>query len=690
MSSNAPRGQSGTITYNDQTKSILTGSFSASVELGTKSVSFEPGTIATVTITDPDQNVNSGKKDVLNVFESTDIIPTLKTGSPLTLKSASGVKFYTDFADPLGGGTSISSSTPDKISDRLIIDTTTASNGGFEKISINSGFSAQSLKSLLIDTSVANDVGTNWLNYDFRSFQNQLGISDFSDTSITLHFGTLPDPGAPITIVDSGDLTSAKGFVQIDDTDVTSIQSKSGTVFVVINFGDGSGGSISNEVNTQPIVIDFFSFGEKSNNDINNAIYRFELEETSNNSGIFTGTVDYGILNQVNIDDPDFISSARTIDKKIKFIVANKLTDEKGISISYSDLDNVGVSTTTSTKTDIKTSSGSVKTNAATFRFGQPVTIILNDPDLNLKHDTIETYQVINDPNSPNVDTVGTSGGGILLEIKIKDVRYKRCTIDGVVHGGLASTGFVLVETGPSTGIFEGSFKMPSQICNKDGTKLISSAGGSLDARYHDSRDSSGNPNIFGLSGSTSSTPKPLTLNSDKFTLPKYKETKQVIISGTLEKHSRGVPLSVLLYGPNQLTKNFAVMPTDSGSYRAIIILNHDSHTGLYNIELEYNGKLVGTGSFSVVSPELPTWIKNNAKWWSAGSVSDSEFFNSMEHLIKERIIQIPETQKSEIPIQKIPDWIKNNAKWWGDDLISDDEFISALQYLVKKGIIRV
>ena len=693
--SNAPRGQTGTITYNDESKSILTGSFSASVELGTKGTSFEPGTTATVTITDSDQNVNSGKKDTLNVFTTSDVIPTLKIGSPLTLKSASDVKFYTLSSTPIfpPGGTSITSSTPDKISDRLVIDTTTAANAGFTKVSINSGFTAQSLQSLFIDTSIGANIGTNWLNYDLRSFQNQLDISDFTDTNMTLYFGALSDP-TPVTIIDSGDLTSAKGFVQIDDADVTAIKSKSGTAFIVINFDatDDSSpeGSITNEVNSQPIAIDFFSLGERSGTDVNNAIYRFELEETSNNSGIFTGTIEYGLFNQVNIEDPDFISSARTIDKKIKFIAANKLTDEEGIAISYSDLDKVGVSTTTSTKTDIKTSSGTVKTNSPSYRFGQPVTIILNDPDLNQKHDTIETYRVINDPNSPNVDTVGTASGELLLEVKIKDIRYKRCTVSGVQHGGLAATGFTLIETGPSTGIFEGSFKMPSQICNKDGTKLISSAGGSLDARYHDFRDSSGNPNIFGLSGSTSSSPKPLTLNSDNFMLPKYKDTEEVIISGTLTKHSRGVPLSVLLYGPNQLTQNFAVMPTDSGSYRAIIILNHDSPTGVYSIELEYNGDLVGTGTFTVSKSLIPSWIKNNAKWWSDDIVSDSEFFNGMEHLINEKIIDIPDTEKSLSPEKTLPDWIKNNAKWWGNDLISDDEFITALEFLVKKGIIRV
>ena len=130
------------------------------------------------------------------------------------------------------------------------------------------------------------------------------------------------------------------------------------------------------------------------------------------------------------------------------------------------------------------------------YRFGQPVTITLIDPDLNLNSNLADIYLVVNDPNSPFVDTVGSASGGILLEIRLKDVRYQRCAIDGIEHGGLASTGFTLVETSPSSGIFEGVFKVPTKICNKSGTELISSAGGSISMRYHDFRDSFGQPNI--------------------------------------------------------------------------------------------------------------------------------------------------------------------------------------------------
>ena len=84
-----------------------------------------------------------------------------------------------------------------------------------------------------------------------------------------------------------------------------------------------------------------------------------------------------------------------------------------------------------------------------------------------------------------------------MLEIRIKDIRYQRCVIDGITHGGLGATGFTLIETEPSSGIFEGTFKVPTKICNRSGTELISSAGGSISARYHDFRDFSGQSNII-------------------------------------------------------------------------------------------------------------------------------------------------------------------------------------------------
>ena len=37
-----------------------------------------------------------------------------------------------------------------------------------------------------------------------------------------------------------------------------------------------------------------------------------------------------------------------------------------------------------------------------------------------------------------------------------------------------------------------------------------------------------------------------------------------------------------------------------------------------------------------------------------------------------------------------IPKWIKDNAKWWAEGLISDKDYISGLQYLISQGILKV
>ena len=693
----APRGQTGIINYNEDSISVLTGSSTASVSLSNEPVlsitngeTLHPGTEYPVILIDPDQNLNTSAQDDLDVFRESAIIPTMIIGNPITLENAQDVLFHAS-SPVLIGGDDANSSVPDSNSARLKIATNpSVMDGSFEMISVNLGVSASSLSSILLDVSESNTDGTNWINYDLRSFENDFGISDFSDTSFNMTFSTLGS--SSITIADVGDISSSKGFIQIDDSDVASIAAESRTVFLVIDFDSSSNDSgvltISSETNEQPIVFDFFSFGLKNDQSINNSIYRFELEETQDNSSTFEGTFEYAVTNQLNILDPNFIQTIQTIDDEIKIIVTDRLIDEEGIAISYSDLDKTGVFGTTSSKSDIATSSGTVSTTSTTYRFGQPVFIILKDSDLNLKSDTVEIYQSINDPNSPIVDTVGKDGN-ILLEIKIKDIRYKRCTIDGVEYGGLASSGFALIETGPSTGIFEGVFKLPSWICNKTGSKLISPAGGSIDARYYDSRDASGNSNIFSLSSSKTpvSFSSPAKLSHDKVSLPNTGSVQEIILSGSIKNQKRGIPLSITLTNPDGTDQNFAATLSTSGSYKSIFTVNANSSPGTYFIHLSYDDKNLGTLSFSVISEIIPDWIKNNARWWSSNSISDNEFIDGIEHLIEKEIISVTTSERSDFE-KEIPDWIKNNAKWWTDDLISDEEFVELIQYLVKKGII--
>ena len=84
---------------------------------------------------------------------------------------------------------------------------------------------------------------------------------------------------------------------------------------------------------------------------------------------------------------------------------------------------------------------------------------------------------------------------------------------------------------------------------------------------------------------------------------------------------------------------------------------------------------------------QVPDWIRSNASWWVEGNIDDKAFVGGIQFLIKEGIIQIPETAQSTVEgSQEIPAWIKNNADWWSQGLISDDDFLKGIQFMVKNG----
>ena len=61
---------------------------------------------------------------------------------------------------------------------------------------------------------------------------------------------------------------------------------------------------------------------------------------------------------------------------------------------------------------------------------------------------------------------------------------------------------------------------------------------------------------------------------------------------------------------------------------------------------------LIGIIGFSITASAadsaIPDWIKNNAKWWSEGSISEADYIESLEYLIQHGIIDMP------IPITEV------------------------------------
>ena len=85
----------------------------------------------------------------------------------------------------------------------------------------------------------------------------------------------------------------------------------------------------------------------------------------------------------------------------------------------------------------------------------------------------------------------------------------------------------------------------------------------------------------------------------------------------------------------------------------------------------------------------IPGWIKNNAKWWSEGTLNDDDFIKGVQYLIQDGIMKIPPSNSAGVSSHQIPVWVKNNAGWWSSGQISDDDFVKGMQYLATNGIIK-
>ena len=115
------------------------------------------------------------------------------------------------------------------------------------------------------------------------------------------------------------------------------------------------------------------------------------------------------------------------------------------------------------------------------------------------------------------------------------------------------------------------------------------------------------------------------------------------------------------------------------------------SGSAIIEIEIDENPLLEKLNEDIISRYDIPPWIKNNAEWWAGGQIDDSAFVGGIQFLVRETIIQIPETvQSATESYQEIPPWIKNNAEWWAQGLISDDDFIKGIQYMVEHRIITV
>ena len=562
ITSDAPRGKSATITYDDDI-TILVGFGFATIDIQAPAEEWNSGEEIPVVLTDSDANKNSRADEDLDFNNpDVDLIPSLSIGDPFTLGEAgTSVTYQIAFINTTSGGTDVGGNstlsallsqgeeapthvganmTVQRFSERGLIsgfNTTSTFNatGVIVDLETTASVLFESIKNTNSTTSPRYH-GFNLLNIDLRGYNSTITNSDIWLLTTGATTGVLESDGtgggfllttAQVNALELANGTSAQQLFVLNRTSSTDSVANSNADIVVNNiFNIPSARNIGLLVNhtglffnpsvTHPIGIDFFSFGffndglVKSDR-VNNYVARIEAEETGDNTATFEGSLEYVMLNQLNILDASTYSGLTTIADDPSFIAHQDLDAEEAPRVNYLDLGADGVSTQIADQQDAPAHSGVVSFDKATYKIADTVIVTLQDQDLNTDVDLIDIFTVVNSTGDVADSLVGEAGSitladgtalGRLLDITFDDAAWidtnGACSTSLTTSGidlSLRATGFTLIESGPATGTFTGDFQVPSKVCTTSAGTLGSptnTQGLDMEVNYVDFRDASG------------------------------------------------------------------------------------------------------------------------------------------------------------------------------------------------------
>ncbi|CAE6486890.1 hypothetical protein [Candidatus Nitrosotenuis uzonensis] len=566
IASGAPRGQSATIDYNKKAQTILVGFGFASIDIKPTDVEWNSGEEIPVVLTDSDANKNSRADEDLDVNNpDVELIPALSTGDPFTLGEAGGVEpgrveaiFVKNFtgtstlgkvAAPLfglsvAGAHAKADVVVQKFSERALL--TPNKTLSTTTLIVDLETTADELRKSINDprSSVTPRFhGFNLLNLDLRGINSTITSVDVYLLNSTATNGPLTKYSTGQIDVNLGGATTAlslvngtapQSLVMLNETSESTAAQALALSRVVNNLFDMKSTDkiglmfnftrVSNDASVKPIIADFFSFGfkgdgTKKSDRVNNQIIRVEAEETGDNTGVFEGTLEYIMLNQLNILDHRTYLGLTTIADDPTFIVHQDLDDEESPRISYNDRGADGVVTQVSDQQAAPAHSGVVSFDKPTYKKADTVIVTLQDQDLNTDVDLIDIYTFVDVAGDPAQGTIGRAGLftlatgdplGRLLDITFDDQTWRTdsnsatatniankatCVAALVSEGidtGIVSAGFTLIETGPATGIFTGGFQVPGKVCLIGDSTPRNTQGLDMEVNYVDFRDASG------------------------------------------------------------------------------------------------------------------------------------------------------------------------------------------------------
>ena len=492
----AARGTSAIIDYNETAATILVGLIFGTIDIMPVDDEWSSGEEIPLELFDPDANRNSRADEDLDLNDPlVKLVPSLQTGSPVTLGGLTDAELDGTVTDALGFDVQA-------FSDRAILTTTVDNDvGDTDTFSLDFGTMEDFFDSTPVDD--ADFHGFALFNYDVRSLNDN--VPDTDSVDITL---------AGELIATDADL---QGLILLDSDVFGALPD--GTALDAV-FEINGGAAVTVPAGTEmPVVADIFGFGFlndglEGGDRLANQIIRIELEESGDNTGLFEGSLEYIMINQLNVLDPSTYEGLSPIADDPNFIVIEDLTDEDSPRVNYLDRGADGVSTQIADQEEAPSHSGIVSFDLDTYKVADTVVITLQDLDLNVDSDLIDIYTTVDDETSSLNDIVGDdeftltlSDGdelGRVLDVTFDDTLWTTpaagtCTDDSGValedlldDTGLAATGFTLIETDSESGEFVGDWQIPTKWCRPGATSVETTTGLDLEVNYVDFRDASG------------------------------------------------------------------------------------------------------------------------------------------------------------------------------------------------------
>ena len=367
------------------------------------------------------------------------------------------------------------------------------------------------------------------------------------------------------------------------------------------------------------IILDVLSFGETDDGVENNAIYRHLVTE-SDTGGVFEGTLEYVMLNQINIADDDTYAGIETQSDELVMIIDDEYTGND-LQISYAG---------ETAHVEVLTSGGTVSLDADSYSTNGSVSVTLIDQDLNVADGDVESYTLNQDGTVFRADSAAK-----LLVFEIDDTVW-----DDRCDAGLGlPADFTLEESEDEPGTFTASFDIPTDYCSKltddDGNNIVAPVTGkSLQVTYEDFRDDTGIETTWSDSATIQAVTGTVTIDRNVYPVPS--DDKNVVVHIEINDPDFNADSDVLDKIPvGQVAVEITAVssPTPEDISEVFGDTTHIEETtedsGIFSETIEISSDILGENTWIEQSYILSvTYTDNSDATGEESDVTDSAIFN--------------------------------------------------------------